>query len=136
MSEHIIGLESKLDELRNRLESSQKPPDPEWEEGQLGNTVDWTKYDVSPEAYAAYNRAKFINGKWVVNYTNFTTINDAISKVPAQLEDAINGSPQWKIVSVLPNGSGMISALLTCTTTHELVTPSKLDDVGEPQKGE
>lgn len=136
MSEEIIGLESKLEQLKGKLGLNPSEPSTEWEEGTLGTSVDWSKYDVSPEAIPTYNRAKFTNGFWVVNYTNFVTLNDAISKIPDQLEDAINGSPSWKIVTVLPNGSGMISVLLTCTTAHTLVTPSKLDDVGEPQKGE
>lgn len=96
-----------------------------WSEGQGGETVDWSEYDIPSESLMVYRRARYTSGDWVCPYTHYQTISEPISKFSLRLEEMVNAEPQWKVLSINPNGSGMLSAVLVRISAHKLTRPEK-----------
>jgi hypothetical protein len=105
-----------------------------WSEGQSGAEVDWTDYEVDADSVRFYRRARYHNGEWLFPYVHYRTITEPVSKLAERVEHLVN-EEGYKILTVQPNGSGMLAAVLYSTTVHPLATPARVTKlaVAEPE---
>lgn len=93
-----------------------------WAEGQSGATVNWDEYDIIPESVPLYKKAKFLDGKWLYPYDNYMTKQVTVGKLAETIEDTVNPT-DWRLVSITPNGTGMVILIYSRRTIHELPIP-------------
>lgn len=86
--------------------------------------VDWTKYELDERLAHLYPRSQFADGKFVFVVKQFEVIADSNKKIGDVVGRAVNGPGNWEIMSVLPNGSGMTTFVLTRRFPYELPTPT------------
>lgn len=134
-----MDVQAKLKELGERVmgsgrseNGSETHPSSEtgttvsWAEGTLGKNVDWTNYNIPAEKLVAYRRATFTNGEWICPYTFFHVVSQPTGKLGDQLELLINSEAGWKLTSLQPHGSGIVTAVLTRSVSYGLPLPKPL----------
>lgn len=124
-------VQSKLKQLTDSLSAKETEPVVSFSEGQSGADVDWDGYNLTEEQVRVYRRATYTSGHWVLPYANYMAVSKPVSQFAPEIEDLINSGIGWKVLTIHPHGSGMITAVLTCVTHHALATPLKISDVAD-----
>lgn len=142
-----MSLEEKLKELGGKVMGRQNEEVAaeveeviEFAEGTEGTTVDWTQYDIPSENLYTYRRSRFLSGEWRFDYTHYTFVTSAVSKMGQEIELLVNSAEGWRLGAVQAHGSGMLTASLTRVTRHVLPKPDKIVPVevatsSEPEEG-
>ena len=144
MDEKFAAALNKLDE---RLAASDAiaaatpvdGPAPEFHEGQKGNTVNWSNYDIPLDHLPLYGRAVYMGGLWQFPLVRCKAVTggwgDSETSLAPRLERLIN-EESWRIHgNVISNGAGSGAALLTNIEWTPLPTPLPLGTDTKPSDG-
>ena len=122
-TEDAIGSEGEPDVPQGGTAPSEKADD--------GTTIDWSQFELEPSLEHLYHKSQPMElpdgtTGFVTPWAEFKTKSVPVSTAGEYITQMVNGSEQWQLSALLPNGSGLMVVVLQRMTRRLLPHPTML----------